>query len=173
MNYFQFYNIPISFKIDEAGLKKTFLQNSKQYHPDFFTLENQADQDEALRLATLNNDAYKVLRNFGSRIRYILELKGVLAEEGQNKLPQEFLMDMMDINEAIMDLQMDYDTDLKNEVIAKIDSFEHHLIVSIEDDISTFENQEDFDYSRIKNFYLKKKYLKRIKDNLDQIEPEV
>ncbi len=173
MNYFQFYNIPISFKIDEAGLKKTFLQNSKKYHPDFFTLENQADQDEALRLSTLNNDAYKVLRNFGSRIRYILELKGVLAEEGQNKLPQEFLMDMMDINEAIMDLQMDYDTDLKNEVIAKIDSFEHDLIVSIEDDISTFENQEDFDYSRIKNFYLKKKYLKRIKDNLDQIEPEV
>jgi len=173
MNYFQFYNTPISFEIDESALKKTFLQNSKKYHPDFFTLESQVDQDEALRMSTLNNDAYKVLRDFESRIRYILELKGVLAEEGQNKLPQEFLMDMMDINEVIMDLQMDYDLDRKREVVKKIDSFEHDLIVSIEDDISDFKDQEDFDYSRIKDFYLKKKYLKRIKDNLDQIEPEV
>jgi len=173
MNYFQFYDIPISFEIDEGALKKTFLINSKKYHPDFFTLASDKEQEEALRLSTLNNEAYKILGNFGSRIKYILQLKGALEEEGKNTLPQDFLMEMMDINEVIMDLQMDYDPDQKADVIKKIDSFEHDLIVSIEDDISSFKDQPDFDFSSIKNFYLKRKYLKRIKDNLDQIDPEV
>lgn len=173
MNYFQFYNIPVSFQIDETDLKKTFLINSKKYHPDFYTLASESEQEEALRLSTLNNEAYKVLKNFGARIRYILELKGALEEEGKNKLPQDFLMEMMDINEVIMDLQMDYDPDAKAEVIKKIESFDHDLTVSIEDNISNFSDQDDFDFSRIKDFYLKKKYLKRIIDNLEQIEPEI
>ena len=110
MNYFEFFEIPISFKVDEAALKRIFYANSKKYHPDFYTLESEEKQAEILELSTLNNQAYKTLSDFDKRMKYILDLKEILAEEGQNQLPQSFLMEMMDINEVLMELEFDFDT---------------------------------------------------------------
>merc|ERR1712127_1087704 len=64
---------------------------------------------EVLELSTLNNNAFKTLSNFDKRMKYILELKEVLGEEGKNKIPQEFLMEMMEINENLMELEFDFD----------------------------------------------------------------
>ena len=59
MNYFEFYNIPVSFNVDKSALKRTFYANSKKSHPDFYTLESEEKQLEVLELSTLNNKAYK------------------------------------------------------------------------------------------------------------------
>ncbi len=83
MNFFEFYNIPIAFKLDEAALKKTFYANSKKYHPDFHTLESEDKQDEILELSTINTEAYKILSDFDKRMKYILDLKGTMAAEGE------------------------------------------------------------------------------------------
>ena len=109
MNYFEFFKIPVSFNLNEAELKKAFYSNSKKFHPDFFTLESKEKQMEVLELSTLNNNAFKTLSNFDKRMKYILELKEVLGEEGKNKIPQEFLMEMMEINENLMELEFDFD----------------------------------------------------------------
>jgi len=96
MTLFEFYNIPITFIPDEAALRKTFYANSKKYHPDFYTLASQEEQEKALELSTLNNEAFKILSDQDRRMKYILELKGVMGEEGQNNIPQDFLMEMME-----------------------------------------------------------------------------
>ncbi|NJN78060.1 MAG: DnaJ domain-containing protein [Saprospiraceae bacterium] len=79
--------------LNEKALKKKFYQLSKQFHPDFYTLESEEKQAEILELSTINNDAYKTLSDFDKRMEYILKEKGVYAEEGQNKVPQDFLME--------------------------------------------------------------------------------
>ncbi len=58
MTYFEFYKIPLSFKVDKAALKRQFYALSKQYHPDFYTLASEEKQAEILELSTLNNKAY-------------------------------------------------------------------------------------------------------------------
>ena len=78
MNFFEFYEIPISFKVDEDALRTIFYSNSKKYHPDFYTLESDEKQAEILELSTLNNEAYKTLTDFDKRMKYILKLKGVM-----------------------------------------------------------------------------------------------
>ena len=55
MNYFEFFGIEPAFLVDEAGLRKQFLANSQAFHPDFHTLKTDAEQQEALRLSSLNN----------------------------------------------------------------------------------------------------------------------
>lgn len=146
---------------------------SKKYHPDYFTMESQQEQDKALELATLNNKAFKTLKDFDLRMKYVLELAGVLDEEGKASLPQAFLMEMMDINEAIMDLQMDFNAEVQAKIIAQINDFDQNLKDSVAQDLSNYKGQSDFDLSQIKDYYLKKKYLRRIMDNLNQINPEV
>ena len=170
MNYFEFYNIPISFKVDEVALKKTFYANSKKYHPDFHTLESSEKQDEILELSTLNNQAYKTLSNFDQRMKYVLDLKGTMGAEGENKLPQDFLMDMMDINESIMELEMHFDEKVYMKAKNDVQSIENQLLSDVNEMIENYEDATTPQYQleEIKNFYLKKRYLLRIRENLSK-----
>ena len=170
MNYFEFYNIPISFKVDEAALKKTFYANSKKYHPDFHTLESTEEQDEILELSTLNNQAYKTLLDFDKRMKYVLDLKGTMGAEGENKLPQDFLMDMMDINETIMELEIDFDKNIYMKAENDVQAIENQLLSDVKEIIENYDDAMTPQYylEEIKNFYLKKRYLLRIRENLSK-----
>ncbi|GJM32925.1 MAG: hypothetical protein DHS20C18_19260 [Saprospiraceae bacterium] len=168
MNYFEFYGLPITFKVDQEKLKRIFYENSKKYHPDFFTLESDEKQAEILELSSKNNEAYQLLTDFDRRMKYILDLKGVLDEEGQNQIPQDFLMDMMDINENLMELEFDFDKEkyqtIKKE-LAKLESTLYQGVASIIENYDD-ENADLGELSLLKDFYLKKRYLLRIHENL-------
>lgn len=168
MNYFEFYKIPVTFKVDAAALKKQFYANSKKYHPDFFATESEEKQAEILEMSTLNNKAYKVLKNEDARMKYILDEKGIYGKEGENKLPQEFLMEMMDINEEIMELQFDFNQNTYEKVLAQVDNFEKGLHGEVSETIEnwTEETGTDEELKKVKDFYLKRKYLLRIKENI-------
>ncbi len=170
MNYFEFYNIPISFLSDEAALRKTFYANSKKYHPDFFTMASEEEQQKALELSTLNNEAFKTLSERDLRMKYILELKGAMAEEGQNNIPQDFLMEMMDINEGLMELEFDYDKEAHQKVEAELNTLEQSLLDTIMPILKGYEaDAEDADtLEAVKAYYFKMRYLLRIRKNLDK-----
>src|SRR6201986_1790267 len=105
MNYFEFYGIQESFTPDAALLKKKFYELSKQYHPDFYANEDDAKQQEILELSTLNNKAYQTLSDPYKRLEYILKLHDLLNEGAKPQLPSDFLMEMMDINERLMEVE--------------------------------------------------------------------
>ena len=174
MNYFEFYDLPISFLLDEGALKKTFYANSKRFHPDFFTIEGEEKQNEILELSTRNTQAYKTLSNVDSRMKYILELKGVMAEEGKNKLPQDFLMDMMDINEAIMELEFDFDETAYQKVLTDAQNIESQLFEEIKPILESYKEDvtAESDLEKVKIFYLKKRYLLRILENVAKFAPQ-
>src|SRR5947207_1309194 len=109
MNYFEFYELPESFFPDEKAIKAKFYQFSRQYHPDFHATSSPEKQREILELSTLNTNAYKTLSNFETRLAYILESHGLLGEGTRNDLPGDFLMEMMDLNERLMELEFDFD----------------------------------------------------------------
>ncbi len=163
MNYFEFFKIPISLKVDEAALKKIFYANSRKYHPDFFATEDAEKQAEILELSSLNNEAYKTLSDFDKRMKYVLELKGALAEEGKNEIPQDFLIEMMDINEALMELEFDFDDDAFEKIKAQLKDKQYVLYGTIEPLIEKFDETK---LDLIKEYYLKKKYLLRIEENI-------
>lgn len=173
INYFDFFEIATSPSIDEGALRKLFLKKSKQYHPDFHSMESEEKQAEILELSTLNNQAYKVLNNFDKRLKHLLEIKGVLQAEGQNKLPQAFLMEMMDINEGIMELQFDPSEGQYTSIKKEVEVFESSLNQSIASVIEHYNNDtvSESDLIILKNYYLKKRYLLRVLENLSTFAP--
>ena len=170
MNYFEFYNIPISFNVDAVALKKTFYSYSKKYHPDFFTLESEEAQAKILELSTLNTQAYKTLSDGERRMKYVLELTGTMGEEGQTKLPQDFLGEMMDINEAIMELEFDPDEEAIERVRKDVQEIDNQLIIAINPVLNSYKHGESstIELEKIKIFFLKKRYLFRIFENLSK-----
>lgn len=168
MDYFEFYNLPVSLKVDDAALKRTFYENSKKYHPDFYTLESEEKQAEILELSSLNNEAYQVLSNFDKRLKYLLDTKNVLAEEGQNKVPQDFLLEMLDFNEVLMELELDFDEQTYQQAVQNLEQIEQDLYEDVRPIVENYDDTTvtDAELSALKDFYLKKRYLLRIRENL-------
>ncbi len=167
-NYFELFNLETSFNVDERDLKLKYYKLNREYHPDFYTLESEEKQQEVLKMSSLVNTAYKTLSDPMSRMKYVLQLEGFVGENEKYELPQSFLMEMMDINEAIFDLQMDYDSKVYDGAIAEIHQFETNLEGNVAESIKAFENKTDTEQAlkKIEEYYFKSKYLLRIKENL-------
>jgi len=170
MNYFDFFNLPVSFLLDEAALKRKYYANSKKYHPDFYTLESEKKQAEILEQSTFNNQAYKTLADFDLRMKYILDLKEVLAEEGKNQIPQEFLMEMMEINESLMELEFDFDSKTYESVLLQLNQQKENAYQNIAPILEHYDDKKVTfeELKKVKNYYLKKRYLLRIRENLSK-----
>lgn len=169
MNYFEFYGLPVSFRIDEAQLRQLFYQNSRKYHPDFHTLASPEEQAEMLRLSTLNNEAFQTLVDPDRRMRYVLQIKGLLENEGQQPIPQEFLSEMMDINEALLELEMDYAPERLEQTAQTLEQWERSLDAAIAPLLERYTDDSPTsreDLQQVRDYFLKKRYLLRIREKL-------
>ena len=171
MNYFEFYDIPEGFILDEKALKAKYYQLSREYHPDFYANEPQEKQDEILQLSTQNTNAYRTLSDPDQRMQYILKQHGLL-EEGKNELPSDFLMEMMDLNEELMELEFDFDADKLHEIGEKSSGIMATLDADILPVLQRYTElhgvTKEEALQEIKTYYLKKKYLLRIQETLSK-----
>ncbi|OSZ79003.1 hypothetical protein CAP35_12355 [Chitinophagaceae bacterium IBVUCB1] len=169
-NYFELYDIPACFAPDAAVVKKKYYELSRRYHPDRYTLATEAEQAEALRMAAINNDAYKTLQNADATMAYILRLHGLLEEEEKYNLPPDFLMEMMDLNEAVSDCEDAPDNTTLQQQAA--DMLAAQMQAWQDGAISFTKKYDDGDTSvsllmQIKDSYFRKKYLLRISERIN------
>lgn len=171
-NYFELYELPLSFKFDGALLKKKFYELSKRFHPDFYVNESSEKQDEILELSTLNNKAYQVLSDPLKRIEYVLSLNNMLAEGDKYVLPQDFLMDMMDVNEALMEMEFDHDELKLSEISTQIDDTEKSLFDELKAACDEFDQKggkgSKDSLLKVKDIWYRQKYLMRIRESLNK-----
>jgi molecular chaperone HscB len=171
MNYFEFYDLPLSFSVDLSALKKKFYALSRKYHPDFHTDSDQEEKSNSLELSSLNNLAYKTLSEFDSRIKYVLEITGIISETEKQEMPMEFLMEMMEINEQILELEMEFDLDQYEKLKADITDITDQKMADVEPLLLKKLTPESDKYTleSVRNFYLERKYLLRIQENLQKL----
>ena len=171
MEYFDFYELPVSFVLDKKKLRRLFLLKSKEYHPDFYTLESEEKQAEILALSTLNNQAYKILSDEEKRLKYILTHKGMIGEGIKNTMPPSFLMETMEINEQVMELQFDFDAAKYQKLLSIVQEKEAVLEEKgqvLLADYAKINGEEQKKLEEIRDYYLQKRYLLRLKENIAQ-----
>jgi molecular chaperone HscB len=172
VNYFELYDLPLSFQIDSALVKKKFYELSKRFHPDFYVNESAEKQAEILELSTINNKAYQVLSDPLKRIEYVLSLHDMLAEGDKYALPQTFLMDMMDVNEALMEMEFDHDELKLTELSTQVDEMELSLFDELKRNTNEFDQLEGADANnillKVKDIWYRQKYLMRIRESLNK-----
>lgn len=168
MNHYELYALPVSFRIDPAGLKKKFYELSRKYHPDFHTHLGEGEQATLLETSSQVNKAYKIFSDEDETIRYLLQLKGLLEDEEKYGLDPAFLLEVMDINEELMELELDETA----EQLIDVEQKTNRLLLKIYDDVAgTLETYQEGITSeeellQVKDFYYKKKYLQRILDRI-------
>ncbi|XP_071339774.1 iron-sulfur cluster co-chaperone protein HscB [Trachinotus anak] len=105
-SYFQIMDCDYTFTLDTQKLQRRYLQLQRSLHPDNFSQKSVKEQEYSENQSALVNKAYKTLRKPLSRGLYMLELEGMRIEEGTDAgADAEFLMELMEINEALDEAQ--------------------------------------------------------------------
>lgn len=171
MNYFELYGLPVLMKVDVSEVKKKYYELSRRYHPDFYTQDNETVQADVLERSADVNKAFKVFQNPEDTIKYVLQLKDLIHEEEKYELDPEFLMEVMDINEQLMDLELGADKESVDvceqktkELLNQIYNDVAHIVENYQEGITT-----EKELLQVKGYYYKKKYLQRILDKIYQI----
>ena len=164
MTYFELFNIPVSLLVDTYSIKKRFYELSRKYHPDFFSNASNEEQEDALEMSALLNKALNVLSNRDETIKYVLQLKGLLEEDEKYQLPNDFLMDVMDINEQLMDAKMDGDEEQLQASKQQIANLQTEIYEPVKNIVENYQEgvTSQKELLQIKKYYFQKKYLDRM-----------
>jgi molecular chaperone HscB len=166
MNYFELFEIPVQLKVDSRSLTEKFFELSRKYHPDYFVNKENKDRAEALDKSALLNKAYKTFQNPDETIKYVLQLKGLLEEEEKYELPPEFLMEVLEINEQLMDAEDD--PELKDRLQSQVENLQSEIYEPVKEIVEQYQEAvtSEEELLQVKSYYYKKKYLQRIRRQL-------
>ena len=168
MDYFELFNLPISLTVDKATIKKRYFELSRKFHPDFHSQTSEDEQAESLEKSAMLNKALNTLSNAEETIKYVLIHKGILEENEKYQLPPDFLMEMMELNEQLMDAQMESANELLQSLKLKIVEFEKDVYQPIKDIVEHFQEgvTSKEELLQVKKYYFQKKYLDRMLEGI-------
>jgi molecular chaperone HscB len=167
MNYFELFEIPVQLHVNSHELRSKFMELSRRYHPDFFTNETPERQEEALDMIALVNKAWKIFQKPEETIAYVLQLKGLLAENEKHQLDADFLMEMMEINEALTE----QDAGQLSSLTERLQHLQEQIYAPVRATIENFRDDttSPTDLLKVKEYYFQNKYLERIKESLNAL----
>jgi molecular chaperone HscB len=162
-NYFDLFEIPIQLKVDPSTIRSRFFALSRQFHPDFFVNRSAAEQHESLERTAQLNKAWKIFQQPDELIRYVLELHGSWTAGEKYELSPDFLMEVMEINESMMDMEEGGKEGLQNQV--------SNLQANLFNSVASYFSETPFaptpeKLAELKEYYYRKKYLDRIVQGL-------
>lgn len=173
MTYFELYGLPETFQPDLAALRAAYHRLSRETHPDFFGTAPAGEQQAALERATQNTDAYRTLADYDRRVEYILRLHGRLQASDTPALPPDFLMEVMDLNEQVMELQINPDSAAAGRAEAAIMALYEELEASILPTLNAYLTLPEADrptaLDRVLAYYLRRRYVLRLREQAAQL----
>ena len=166
MNYFEIFGLPVRLKVNKTDLPKRFFELSRKFHPDFYANAIPGEKEKSLEITADLNKAFKTFQNEDETIKYVLKLKGLLEEEEKYQLPPDFLMEVLEINEKLMDAEDD--PNLKLHLHTAINNLQSAIYEPVKNIIESYQDgiTSEKELLQVKEYYYKKKYLTRIRKEL-------
>jgi len=130
MLFYEAFGLEPALALDSDELKKRFYERSRLWHPDKFSRASLEEQQKALEMTAVLNDAFRTLRDPVARAEYFLKEKGF---ELSKEAPPELLEEVFELNMALEELKEGDDSakpqliEAKDRFVAMRDSIDRSL----------------------------------------------
>jgi molecular chaperone HscB len=168
-NYFELFDIPVSFAVDQETLSLRYRDLQRAVHPDRFA--NASDQEKRLSVqqAALINEAFQALKSPLPRARYLLELNGITLDDNDTSMDPMFLMEQMELREALAEVRGKEDPfGVLNGLRDRIESRERELVESLQ---SLFNDGDELEQG--KDLVRRMQFMQRLLGEVDELEEDL
>jgi molecular chaperone HscB len=127
-DYFEFLGFKELLDINRDKLETKFYELSKKFHPDYYSNGSDVEKEFSLDKSSYLNKAYKTLKDPFSRAKYLLKQLWGEKTEQQKNIPQELLMEVMELHEMIDSLKQETDPGKKHELETEVNRIRDELV---------------------------------------------
>jgi molecular chaperone HscB len=161
MLFYDAFDLEPALTLDAEDLKRRFYERSRQWHPDKFSRASAAEQEKALEMTAVLNDAFRTLRDPVARAEYFLKEKGF---ELSKEAPPELLEEVFELNMALEELK-DGDDSAKPQLIEARERF-----VAMRDSIDrTLEATTDLE--EVRALLNRRRYIRNLIRDVENVLP--
>lgn len=168
-NYFELFDIPVSFEVDQETLSVRYRDLQRAVHPDRFASASDQEKRLSVQQAALINEAFQALKSPLTRARYLLELNGVTLEDNDTSMDPAFLMEQMELREELAAVRgKDDPFGELNKLRDRIEKNERELVASLQ---ALFNDGDDLENG--KDLVRRMQFMQRLLDEVDELEEEL
>ncbi|MEJ2360283.1 MAG: Fe-S protein assembly co-chaperone HscB [Gammaproteobacteria bacterium] len=168
-NYFELFDLPVAFEIDNASLAERYRDLQRAAHPDRYANATERERREAMQMAANINEAFQTLKSPLQRARYILQLKGVdFDDQKDTSFDSEFLMEQIELREALAEVRDDPNA------LSRLNTLMQDInarITDMQDDLAKALGSEDL--TEAKAMVHKLQFLHKLRVESENLEAEL
>jgi molecular chaperone HscB len=162
-SHFDLFGLQPAFAVDEEHLERAYREIQSRVHPDRFAHAGDAERRASLQWTTRVNEAYRTLRNPVARASHLLALKGVdVAFETHTAMPTDFLMQQMELREALEDATETKNPAALDQLQRRIDADKRKLEERLAERLD-----EQRDYPGAADLVRELKFLEKVEAEID------
>ena len=168
-NFFELFNLPVSFQIDPDLLAERYRAIQSSVHPDRYANAEKHELRLSLQYATLANEAVETLRSPLKRAIYLLHLNGIdiTPEDTSGAVDTDFLMQQIEMREELEDLADREDF----AALGKIRDEISKLILSLENDfVEEIDQEDEAGLKKAEELVRKMQFMHKLDQEADRME---
>lgn len=168
-NFFELFDLPVSFQIDPDLLAERYRAVQRSVHPDRYVNADRRELRLSLQYATLANEAVETLRSPLKRAIYLLHLNGIdtTSESASGPLEDEFLFLQISMREELQNMAERQDA----VALGKFKDDVEKIILSLENEFfSRFEKKDEANLMEAEKVVMKMQFMHKLRQEAGRIE---
>ena len=168
-NYFELFEIPVSYDVDLDQVQHRYRDLQKAVHPDKYANASAQERRISMQHTSLINQALHTLKQPVERAMYLLQLKGVdFTMDNETTMDAAFLMEQMEMREKLEAVRE------QNDPLAELDSMSADVesnMNNVADEFKRAYASDELDDAR--EAVRKLQFLSRAKKEIDELTASI
>lgn len=164
-NFFQLFDVPVSFEVDHELIHQRYMELQKATHPDKFVNASAQEKRISMQHTSRINEAINTLKRPVDRALYLLKLKGIdINFENETTMDADFLMEQMEVREALSEVRG------KKEPLVELDRVGVEIKAKIKNMMNDFSNcYEANRLDEARELIRKMQFLEKAKNEINDL----
>jgi molecular chaperone HscB len=168
-NFFELFDLPVSYDVDLLQLQKRYMELQKQVHPDKFANGSDQEKRQSMQQTSWINEAQTTLKDPVLRASYLLKLKGMdFSLENETTMDAAFLMSQLEMREKMEHVKQ------QDDPLVALDSIEKEIKDANDQMMQGFAESYQADkFDDAREWIRKLQFLKKAKNEVNTLIADV